>query len=274
MGPITESGIGARPFKLFLTTAFQTVSKDQNTREVTWLQKEPEKLLAHYQYIIESTVSRFISRGFFRAEEKMEVVQEINVELLEKKMARMREQYNGSVYLRTYFSRIVYNSCLEIARGRKRQPQILSTELLAEETSAQLSPIEALAIRDEMHRLEALLKGRRQYYKLKLCFKLWVRSPLHREDWQFFDGPGTGSAIARLKEKGNGPGLSEKEAFGLANELFNLLEKKETGADSLRRWVQQQAAHFIELLNGEPPISRYDQETFKTLLRYYFGQNP
>ena len=168
-----SNGIISKPFKYFLTG--QAVSKDQNTRETEWLHQEPDKLLTHYQFIVEATVARFISRGFFRAEEKMEVVQEINVELLEKKMARMREQYNGSVYLRTYFSRIIYNSCLEIARGRKRQPQILSTELLAEETSAQLSPIEALAIRDEMHRLEALLKGRRQYYKLKLCFKLWVQ---------------------------------------------------------------------------------------------------
>ena len=246
------------------------MSKDQNTLEIEWLQQEPDKLLAHYQFIIEATVARFISRGFFRPEEKMEVVQEVNVELLEKKMARMQEQYNGSVYLRTYFSKIVYNSCLEMARRQKREPQIFSAESLMEEAASQRTAIEELAIRDELNRLEALLKGHRQYYKLRLCFKLWVRSSVHREDWQFFDGPKTKETVTRLQEKGNGPDLSEKEAFELAGELFNLLEEKNTEPDSLRRWVQQQADGFIVLLNGNPPISRYSRNTFKTLLRYYF----
>lgn len=263
-----SNGIFSKPFKLFLTG--QAVIKDQNTRETEWLRQEPDKLLAHYQFIVEATVARFISRGFFRPEEKMEIVQEVNVELLEKKMARMQEQYNGSVYLRTYFSKVVYNSCLETARRRKHQPQVFSAETLTEEAARQRSPLEELAIRDELGRLEALLKGHRQYYKLKLCFKLWVRSPLQREDWQFFEGPKTREAVARLQENSQRPGLSEKETFEMAAALFNLLENKDTAADSLRRWVQQQADHFIELLNGNPPVSRYSRETFRTLLRYYF----
>ena len=246
------------------------MSKDQNTLETEWLQQEPDRLLAHYQFIIEATVARFISRGFFRPEEKMEVVQEVNVEMLEKKMSRMQEQYNGSVYLRTYFSKVVYNSCLEMARRRKREPQIFTAESLMEEAASQRTAIEELAIRDELNRLEALLKGHRQFYKLRLCFKLWVRSSIHREDWQFFDGPKTQKAITRLREKGNNPDLSEKDAFELAGELFNLLEGKNTEGDSLRRWVQHQADAFIVLLNGNPPISRYSRNTFKTLLRYYF----
>ncbi len=247
------------------------MSKDQNTQEAEWLRREPDKLLAHYQFIIEATVARFIGRGFFRPEEKMEMVQEVNVDLLEKKMARMQEQYNGSVFLRTYFSKVVYNSCLEMARRRKRQPKALPVEGLTEPPSLQLSAFEELAIRDELKRLEALLRGHRQYYKLRLCFKLWSRSSLKKEDWQFFDGPKTRESIARLEENGNEPGLSDKETFELANGLFNILEGKNTDADSLRRWVQQQADGFIGLLNGNPPTSRYNREAFKILLRYYFG---
>lgn len=246
------------------------MSKDQNTREIEWLQEEPDQLLAHYQFIVEAIVARFISRGFFRPEEKMEMVQEVNVELLEKKLGRMQQQYNGSVYLRTYFSKIVYNSCLEIVRQRKRQAQFFSTTMLFEEAAPQRSALEELAIRDELNRLEALLKGHRQYYKLRLCFKLWTGSPISREDWQFFDGPGTKTAIGHLIEKGNESGLTEKAAFELASNLFNLLEKKNTNTDSLRRWVHQQADLFIGRLNGNPPAAAYGRAAFKVLLRYYF----
>ena len=263
-----QNGFFSNSFKLFLTG--EIVSKDQNTQETEWLYQSPDKLLVHYQFIVEATVARFISRGFFQPEEKMEVVQEVNMELLEKKMARMQEQYNGSVYLRTYFSKIVYNSCLELARSRKRQPHILSFEGLLEKSAPQRSALEELAIRDELKRLEALLKGHRQYYKLRLCFKLWTRSTLHPEDWQFFDGPKTKTAIARLRERGNRTEMPDKEAFELASTLFNLLENKNTDADSLRRWVQQQADTFILLMNGNPPVSRYSRDTFKILLRYYF----
>lgn len=263
-----QNGIYSQHIKHFLTT--RTVSKDQNTQEIEWLRDQPEKLLAHYQFIVEIAVVRFISRGFFRPEEKMEIVQEINVEMLEKKLARIREQYNGSVFLRTYFSKIAYNSCLELARRRKRQPDVLSTEEFIEKASTQRSAYEELAIRDELKRLEALLKGHRQYYKLQICFKLWARCPLRSEDWQFFHGPKTREAIALLREKGNAPNLSDNEAFELAGGLFNILENKNTEADSLRRWVQQQADQFIGLLNGNPPVSAYDRESFKILLRYYF----
>lgn len=246
------------------------MNEGQNKQEVEWLRREPDRLLKHYQFIVEAVVARFIGRGFFRPEEKMEIVQEINVELLEKKLARMQEQYNGSVYLRTYFSKVVYNSCLELARRSKREPRAFLVEELPHNPSPERSAFEVLAIRDELMRLEALLKGHRQYYKLRLCLKLWARCPLRQEDWQFFDGPKTGNAAARLKEQGNKPELTGKEAFEMANELFNLLENKHTDGDSLRRWVQQQADGFIALLNGHPPTSQYNRETFKILLRYYF----
>lgn len=268
MAPSPPDGIFRKPFKLFLTE--RIVSEDQNTRETAWLRQEPEKLLAHYQFIIEATAARFISRGFFRPEEKMELVQEVNVELLERKLAKMQEQFNGSVYLRTYFSKVVYNCCLETARRRQRQPQVFSAEHLREEAARQRSAFEDLAIRDEFRRLEALLRGHRQSYKLRLCFKLWCRCPVRKADWQFFDGPKTRDAVARLQERGNRPDLAEKESFELANGLFNLLEGKNSEADSLRRWVQQQADYFVDRLNGNPPLSSYNRDTFKTLLRFYF----
>ena len=100
---------------------------------------------------------------------------------------------------------------------------------------------------------------------------MWVRSPIRKTDWQFFDGPRTREAVRRLEKEGNRPSLSEKEAFELAGELFNRLDNKDTDPDSLRRWVQQQAAWFIERLNGNPPVSNYSGETFKILLRYFFN---
>ena len=62
-----QNGFFSNSFKLFLTG--EIVSKDQNTQETEWLYQSPDKLLVHYQFIVEATVARFISRGFFQPEE-------------------------------------------------------------------------------------------------------------------------------------------------------------------------------------------------------------
>lgn len=254
----------------------QSADKDLQAREVEWLQQAPDRLLSHYQFIIEATVARFAARGFFAFEEKEEIVQEINLQLWEKKLERIKAQYNGSVYLRTYFSKVVYNACLEIARSRKRQPRMLSDELLQFAGDNAASAFEQMAIRDELHRLEGFfrgLEGKRP--KSELCLKLFVRFILSMPDIRFFDNPRTQAAIEAVRQYffEAYDHLSDKEVYGIIVNLFNFLESRDTDADSLRKWVQQLADRLIGLLNGDPPVSAYDRETLKILLRLFFEQS-
>ncbi len=253
----------------------QGADKDLQAKELEWLHKAPDRLLAHYQFIIEATVTRFAARGFFAFEEKEEVVQEINLQLWEKKLDRIKAQYNGSVYLRTYFSKVVYNACLEIARSRRRQPRFLSDELLQFTGDNTAGAFEQIAIRDELHRLEGFFRGLAgKRLKSELCLKLFVRFILSMPDLKWFEGPKTQSATAAIRQHffEAYDHLSDKEVYGIIVDLFNILESRDTDADSLRKWVQQLADRLIRLLNGDPPVSAYDREALKILLRLFFEQ--
>ena len=252
------------------------MSMQQNQRELDLLQRDPGALLTHYQFIIEVTVSKFIGRGYFQGEEKEELVQEINLELLEKKMERIRTHFTGQVYLRTYFSKVVYNSCLEIARRRQREPQMISPEVLNNASTSSISVYEKLAIRDELNRLEAILKGQhRKKWKSDLCLKTLVRIILSEMDLQFFESPRTRAEIATIKEKffADYSDLSDKEVFAILVLLFNKMEGSQTDGDSLRRWVQQLLDRIILILNGDPPVASYDRDALKVLLQMYFGKD-
>lgn len=247
---------------------------DQNAQEWHWLNNSPEVLLTRYQPIISAAATRFIARGFFRPEERDELVQEINLQLLEKKLSKMRAQYSGAVLLRTYFAKIVQNAFLEMARTKMRQPTLLGEEILEYRQDGVVSPEGKLIIRDELLRLEALLKDWPNGYRTRLCFKLWTRSLLQNADIQFYQSPGTAQAVGRLMETCSRgyDDLNEGAVFSLLVELLNLVEAKNTDGDSLRRWNLQQADRLIEMLNGIPPVSRHSRESLRILLRMYFDQ--
>lgn len=242
-------------------------------REVEWLNQNQEKLLAHYQFIIEATVARFIARGFIAPEEKEEWIQDINLQLWEKKLARIKEQYNGTVLLRTYFSKVVYNTCLEIIRQKQRQPRILSDEVLTAAHSDDLDAYQRLAIRDELRRFEGFLRGLTdRRYKSELCLKLFARLILMHADIQWYEAPKTREAIAEIKAHffQAYDHLSDKEVYQIIINLFNLIEERQTDADSLRKWVNNLVDKMIALLNGDPPAAAYDRDTIKALLRVYY----
>lgn len=242
-------------------------------KEVEWLHQNPERLLAHYQFIIEATVARFITRGFITPEEKDEWIQEINLQLWEKKLTRIKEQYNGTVLLRTYFSKIVYNTCLEITRQQQRQPRILSDEVLVASSSADLDAYQRMAIRDELRRFEGFLRGLTdRRYKSELCLKLFARLILIHADIQWYEAPKTREAIEQIKTHffQTYDHLSDKEVYQIIINLFNLVEDRQTDADSLRKWVNSLVDKMIALLNGTPPVAAYDRDAVKALLRVYY----
>ncbi len=244
-----------------------------NDRETTWLREQPDKLLAHYQPIIEATVGRFIARGFFMPEEKEELVQIINLEVWEKRLPRMKEQYSGEVFLRTYFTRIVHNICIDQTRQRKRQPQIMDVDTLIAAEAPGRSAWQDMAIQDELRRWEAalrLLPGNR--IKNELCLQLFARTPPSESLIQLLENHATQPAAANMRQAlaESYDALPDKEVFAHAVVFFNAVENKSTDGDSLRRWTQMLADQCIELLNGRPPVSNHTRESLKILIRLYY----
>lgn len=233
-------------------------------------------LVERYQYIIGATVSRFITRGFFDASEKNEIIQAINLQLLEGKMDKIRDNFNGSVYLSTYFSKVVYNSCLEMVRSRSRKPTMVSDELLEFKKGNDLEIEKSMLIADEFMRLEAILKGfRRRNAKLLFCLKLYARKLITSDDLnELSSAEGMSMNVKDFPNtfSNDYDNLNDKEVYGLIVPFINKMENKNADADSLRKWLNMQIDKIIDLLNGEPPTSSYQRNTLRILLDFYFNQ--
>ena len=246
----------------------------QEAQEREWLEREPARLLTHYQSVVEVVCQQFIARGFFQAEEKRELIQEVNLSLLEGKLAKVQMHFKGTVKLRTYFSKVVYNSFQEMARRRSRQPILLSEDSLQHTPDADLNAYQKMAIQDELYRLEAILKGLAKWqHKALFNLKLFVRFLLDHLDIQFYDSPKTEALLERIKQSFFQPydHLTDKEVYDLSVQLYNVLERKDNDGDSLRRWVDSLKDRLITLLNGSPQRSAHTTDSIKLLLTYYFS---
>ncbi|NUO01938.1 MAG: sigma-70 family RNA polymerase sigma factor [Saprospiraceae bacterium] len=249
--------------------------REDHREEVDWLHHQPEKLLVRYQFIIGHVVSACIARGYFQHHDREDLVQQVNLELLEKKLARMRDQFNNTVLLRTYFTKIVWNTCLEIARAKGRQPRLVDAELLLEFRSDMPGASDETLIRDEVRRFEGILRsmptGR---HKAVVCLKLFARIPLRHEDLQWYDTPRTRNIFDAISKTLLQPydHLSDKDLYALVAPLFDAVENKTTDTDSLRKWVGSLTDQFIRLLNGEPPSAAHNKSSLKVLIGLYCDQ--
>lgn len=243
---------------------------DKNKEDIELLKNNPQKLLGKYQNIIEITVSKFIQRGFFKRDEKMDMVQSINQQMLESKLERIQQHYNGSTYLTTYFSKVVYNACLEIARSNKRKPIILDDSVLSYQADKSAMTEKNLMIEEEINRLEGLLKGiRKKKEKINFCLKLYARKVLEEKD--LADYPQTKTEVLQPFFS-HYDELNDKEVYKQVIPFFNLMEGKKGDADSLRKWFNMHLDKIIAILNGVPPIYGYDRNTLRILLQYFFDK--
>ncbi|KAA3633186.1 MAG: sigma-70 family RNA polymerase sigma factor [Bacteroidetes bacterium] len=251
------------------------MEKEKNEQELQWLHHQPERLIEAYQPVIEIIVSSFFKKGFFNSKDKMDLVQEINLQLLESKIEKIKAHFNNSVKLRTYFSKVVYNTCLEIARKNPPKSPDDPGNILSNTPDNYRNPMQELALKEETLRLHGcLLALPKSRLKATLCLKAIAKIPFDQQDIQFLQSPKTEPEILSIKENlfANYSHLQLKEVFGLIADLYKKIEGKSTEGDSLRKWTNQLLDRFIYIMNGNPPHAAYSRETMKTLLQYYFAE--
>ncbi len=243
-----------------------------NKEAVQLLLNDPKALIAAYQNIIEIVVTKFVRRGFFSDDEKMDIVQKINESLLERKVYNIQRNYNGSVLLSTYFSKVVYNQCLEITRSRKNKTRVESETLLVNQADSSLNAEDKLLIQDEINRLGIILKYViKCSFRLFIALKLYARIPLSIKDLDEVM-PVENHLFRNFKDlffKAYDH-FNDKEVYTRAIPFLNSLTGKSTDWDSMRKWLNIQIDKLIELQNGDPPRSGHNRETIRILLAKYF----
>ncbi|MBN1598792.1 MAG: sigma-70 family RNA polymerase sigma factor [Bacteroidales bacterium] len=242
--------------------------------EIITLTRSSTNFLNEAQDLIESIASKFITSGSFRHEEKDDLIQTINEELLYK-MPKIRQQFLGISSFRGYLSVVIQNICREKIRRNK---SIRTTELtdIHFNQSEELNPEHVIVIQQEVERLKKLLLlYNKQRTKIILCLKLKFRIPLNICDLSTYLGKINKKEYKEFKEKlKNYNKIKDVDIYEAIIPLFNKFENKNNNADSLRKWIKLKINELIELLNGDPPISSFDEDTLQILFEKYISLNP
>ncbi|HRY33089.1 MAG TPA: sigma-70 family RNA polymerase sigma factor [Bacteroidales bacterium] len=246
---------------------------DSNQEEIGLLHESPGELIVKYQPIVLVIVRMFMRSGYFRGEEPQEVIQSVNEKLLDR-IERIRSNYNGISRLRTYFSAVIRNLCLErIRKGRVEEVYRLMEE---QENSLSYSPdqLNRLIIRQELERLDTVLKLLyTQRHKIVLILKALLRIPAREEEVRLLlEAPVSQSLEESVAMLVRGDFRSDREAFQHLSRVFNFLEGKQNSEDSIRKWIYIREGEIIQLLNGDPPRANHNHETLRILFDRYFHE--
>jgi RNA polymerase sigma factor (sigma-70 family) len=234
------------------------------------LRADPHGLVVRHQNTIHMIVRKYILSGMFGWEEFDDVVQAINEALLGK-MPRIQAQYNGSTLVRTYLSSIIRNICLKLHQQRRREPRIdrLDGSLAADSVSVQ----ERYVIEHDILMLSAILQQYDvQLPKLLLCLKLRFRIPLTRDDAVRYSPGCSEEEYSDIMEAFGGEyqSMTDKQIYAVITPFINRTERRIVTHDAVRKWIHARLQEIMELLNGSPPTSSYDEESLKILVEDYF----
>jgi hypothetical protein len=227
-------------------------------------------LATDFEWLIEIIIKSFIKSGSLRFSDYYDIKQTV-IEKLLLKEEKIKNQFQGMSKFSSYMSVIIQNECNELIRQKNRMLIIDKEINHPEDIIVSTNPENLLVIKQEISRLNKILN---MYYhsrnKIILCLKLKYRIPLcfidfsrynnqiKMEEYQFFL-TGLNPYIT----------INDYELYSKAILVFNKYEEKENSPDALRKFIQLKTSELILLLNGSPPTSFYNEETFQILFEKY-----
>ena len=240
------------------------MSYDFNQQDIELLNKNPHQLILNNQKLIDTIICLFIRSGQFRPEEYDEVKQQVNESLL-KSISNIRNQFQGKSLFKTYLSIIIKNLCKEILRKKNKPHYILLDDIYVQYAHAEA--INSIVFEEEMTRLQKAIElYYKQKWKLLLCLKLKFKMPFNYND---FSNMNKGISkdefdnfVQRVMPFQDSPDVV---IFTALTDIINRYENKNNSPDALRKWIKSKIDELIDILNGEPPTSHYNEETFQIL---------
>lgn len=238
---------------------------EKNDREIWLLKNDPGELLISLQDLITIIVRKYSRLGYLPNRDAEDLIQEVNRSLLER-LPKIQLQYNGKSKLRTYFSVIIRNICLEEIRKKPglEEPQAPDYHKLDQ---AEL-PMDIFLIRQEYERFEKVL---RLLFKDRARFVVMLRYMLdlkiaweHILDLFSFSNKKVIEVV--LLRLNSSKGMTKKAKFEQLSKELSILEEHYTSPDSLRKWFVTRSKDCLTLMNGNPPRSAYTLESLQFLL--------
>jgi RNA polymerase sigma factor (sigma-70 family) len=243
----------------------------ENDKDIELLHSDPHTLILKYQETVKIIVKKYILADVFKPSDFEDVVQEVYAALFAK-IPAMQSQYNGMSLFKTYFSVIVRNICMKEHAKTRKELEIEQKEIT---NFIDRSHVEAkIIIEYQIQRFRAILSlYYRQRPKLLLCLKLHYRIPLTPEDITLWY-PKCSSPDRDILLENFGSNFDETddvEIYKILTPLMNKNENKSNSVDAVRKWIDTKIREIIQLLNGNPKKSNYNEDTLKTLVDDFFS---
>lgn len=241
-----------------------------NEQEYKLLQKDPIKLLTSekYQNSIKKIVFIFFKKGFFKNLQPEDIIQDLNIIFL-KRIFSIQKNYDPEFSkLTAYFERAVYNRCLELVKLKKNQvPHNTPVEdYHVGNTNNQGAKVFLL------DKEQKLLKDYLRLYpkkrnRLLICLKIYARIPLTETDLRQYYSQIPQDLLEEILLKFQEYNdLSDQMVFQNIIIVINECEQSKTGADSLRRWADDQVKTIVQSLSNHTSHS-YNKESLRNLLK-------
>ncbi len=268
-----------------------------NDYEVRLLHENPGELILLYQELIKIIVQKqLINPGFFKSQNRDDIIQTINEHLL-KKMPHIAKYYNGLSLLRTYVSVIIRNKCREYYRSQLKQETTYMSDqdvLLApgikrkvfirkfqttvlheglQYTSAQETE-KHIVFEYEFRRFDAILRTfTKQKAKIELCIRYFFHIPCRTSDLKAY-WPGAEKKYLKIfsGKKSSEAESTKTEKYKVLTGLINRCENKTNTNDAIRKWLADKITELIDLLNGDPQQNYFDNETFQYFVEAYYNR--
>lgn len=244
------------------------------------LMDNPHKFVEANQSFIKGMVQYFHAKGFIREQEEDDLVQSINEKLLTDRIQKMQHQYNASVELHIYFSKVVYNLCRELLRRRQKEKNIrYDSDYVERSISPNNDTLTGLIIEEELRRLNNIFRLYfKERIKLMLILKILSRIPLSKTDIKRYCPGLTGKEVDQILNDFHDEyiRLNNKEIYERINLLHKRCHHKTSSADSIRKWVEPRITRILNLMNDRHRqrfSAQYTKETLIILLRKYFESN-
>jgi len=245
------------------------MSVGSNHLELKLLKEEPHQLILAYQGLIDIIIKQFIRNNCFGYYEFEEVKQRVNEELLNK-LPKIQSQYSGKSLLKTYFSVVIRNICNGLIRKREDNQFVPLNDVDIGKSDDDV--INTILFQEEINKLKFAIN---LYYcqkeKLLLCLKLKYRMPFDFKDFKGAFRQITMKDFELFKQKihpyNENPDIV---LLSVLTDIFNKLESKNNTPDALRKWLKQKINELIDVLNGSPPTSKYNEETLQILFEKAF----
>ncbi len=233
-------------------------------RSIELLRYDPQQLILSMQDMIGIIVYRFIRAGKFHVKERQDIVQHINEELI-RKIPKIQTQFKGNARIKTYFAAIITNICHEIIRKTKKIDYINITENFVLIDRSEVTS--NLVIQDEIKNLQKILALYfRQRSKLVLLLKLKFRIPVNFSDLHsVFEDLTMTEYRQFLQDISPYEENTDLQMHTALTGLFNHYGSRSITPDALRKWIKQKITELIDILNGNPPVSKYTEETLQIL---------